>query len=56
MRKKLIASSALSAGALSCLKLKNLLKIRRMAGRNCYNSITLRLLELNNLECVIDKY
>jgi len=40
---KLIASSALSPEALSCWKMKNSLEVWRMTGRNCYNSIMLRL-------------
>jgi len=53
---KLIAWSALCAGALSCWKMKNSLEIWRVAGRNCCNSITLRLILLNNVDSVINKY
>jgi len=52
---KLIASSALCAGALSCWKMKNSLEIWRMADNNCCNSITLRLVLLANFDFVIDK-
>ena len=48
-----IPSSALCAGALYCWKMKNSLEIWRMAGRNCCNSITLRII-LGNPDFVID--
>jgi len=53
---KLIASSALCAGATCCWKMKNSLQIWRMAGRNCCNSIRLRLMLFTNPAFVIDKY
>jgi len=37
------------------IKLKNSLENRRVAGRNCCNSIIFRLILLNNLESMIDK-
>jgi len=54
MRKKIIASSAMCAGALSCWKM-NSFEIWRTTGRNCCNSITLRLVLLTGLDSVIDK-
>jgi len=53
---KLIASSSLCAEQwLTCWKMKNSLEMWRMAGRNCCNSITLRLIIVTNLDSVIDK-
>jgi len=47
MGENLVASSALCAGALCCWKMKNSLEIRSMAGRNCCNSVALRLMLLD---------
>jgi len=52
---KLIASSALFAGAVSCWKMKNSLEIWRMVSRNCGNSITIWSILLTDLDYVIDK-
>jgi len=53
---KLIASSALCAGPLSSWKMTNSLEIWRMSGRNCFNSIMLRLILLTKLDFAINKY
>jgi len=56
MVKKLIASSALCAGALYRWTMKNSLEIWRRVGRNRSNSISLRLILFTDPDSVIDKY
>ena len=51
MRKSWLPQAPCTSGLLSCWK-NEVVEIRRVAGRNCCNSITLRL---NSLESVIDE-
>jgi len=53
---KVYSSSVLYTAALSCWKMKNVLEIWCTAGRNCFNSITLRIILLINLDSMINKY
>jgi len=51
-----LSMGKVDASSTLCRKMKNLLQIWHVAGRNCCNNISLQLVLLRNLDSVIHKY